>query len=219
MRIDIHRHAEDPGTAKRVIRNLFHDQASEIKPGQYYSIGLHPWHINRDSLDFDIEKVRETAHYKQIIAIGETGLDKSIKTPYELQQKAFTAQIDIAGEFDMPVIIHCVRSYNEIFSLKPESDNTRPWIIHWFNASLEMGLQLISKNFYLSFGHMLFNKKSKAYDAFSNLPLERIFLETDDAAYTIDEVYQQASSLRSINSSKLESQIEANFINCFGTKP
>lgn len=219
MKIDIHRHASDSGTAKRAVRNLFHYQAGEIESKQYYSIGLHPWHINAKSIDSDIENVKKAAQNKHVIAIGESGLDKSIKIPFELQQKAFSAHIDIAKEFNKPIIIHCVKAYNEIFSLKLESNHRKPWIIHWFNASLEMGEQLISKNFYLSFGHMLFNKKSKACKAFPNLSNDHIFLETDDAGYTIHEVYEQATLLKSINMSELERQIETNFINCFGVKP
>jgi TatD DNase family protein len=219
MKIDIHRHANDPGTAKRVIRNLFHNQANEIESNQYYSIGLHPWHVNAATLKSDIEKVREAARNTQIIAIGETGLDKSIKIPFDLQEKAFSEQIEIAKEFKKPIIIHCVRAYNEVFSLRLESKHNKSWIIHWFNASLEMGEQLINKNFYLSFGHMLFNKRSKAYTAFARLPEDRILLETDDAGCTINEVYQQASLLRRINISKLEQQVKLNFINCFGVKP
>lgn len=219
MKIDIHRHAKDPGTAKRVIRNLFHDQGTEIEPKKYYSIGLHPWHVNAKSLNSDIGKVREAAKDPCVIAIGETGLDKSIKVPLDLQQRAFTAQIEIAKEFNKPVIIHCVRAYNEIFAYRLGSKHNKPWVIHWYNASLEMGEQLISKNFYLSFGHMLFNEKSKANEAFSSLPENRILLETDDAGITIDEVYQQASLLRGKNMVELEKQIGMNFINCFGVKP
>jgi TatD DNase family protein len=219
MKIDIHRHARDPGSAKRVIRNLFPYQATEIEAKQYYSIGLHPWHVNAGTLESDINKIRETAKDDRVVAIGETGLDKTIKVPVELQQRAFSAQIEIAKELNKPIIIHCVRAYNEIFSLRLESKHNKPWIIHWFNASLEMGKQLISKNFYLSFGHMLFNKKSKAYSAFPDLPGDRILLETDDADCTIDEVYQQASLLVGLNMAKLEKRVETNFINCFSVKP
>lgn len=219
MKIDIHRHAKESGTAKRVIRNLFHDQLSEIEPKKFYSIGLHPWHVNAESLDSDIQNLSEAAEDPGVIAIGETGLDKSIKVPFELQVKAFLAQIKLAIAVNKPVIIHCVRAYNEIFSLRLESEHKKPWIIHWFNASQQMGEQLISKNLYLSFGHMLFNSKSKAYHAWTKLPIDHIFLETDDAGYTIDEIYQQAALLKGINITRLEKQIETNFLNCFEITP
>jgi TatD DNase family protein len=187
--------------------------------GQDYSVGLHPWHVKASSLEEDISKVRDSAKSKQVVAIGETGLDKTIKVPMELQQEAFSAQIEIAVEYNKPVIIHCVRAYNEILSSKLLSKHNAPWIVHWFNASFEMGEQLIRKNFYLSFGHMLFNSKSKAYNAFQKVPDSHIFFETDDAGYTIDEVYRQAALLKNIKISKLERQIILNFTNCFGIEP
>ena len=219
MKIDIHRHAEDSGTAMRVIRNLFHDQLLEIESKKYYSIGLHPWHVKAKSLNSDIKKLEVAAEDPRVIAIGETGLDKSIKIPFELQLKAFSAQVKIATALNKPIIIHCVRAYNDIFLLRLESEHKKPWIIHWFNASQQMGEQLISKNFYLSFGHMLFSTKSKAYQAFSKLPTDRIFLETDDAGYTIDDIYGQAAMLKGITIPRLEKQIESNFLNCFEVKP
>jgi TatD DNase family protein len=219
MKIDIHRHAEDPGTAQRVIRNLFHNQASEIGREGYYSIGLHPWQVKEESLESDIDLVRQAAEKSQVVAIGEAGLDKSISTPFQLQEQAFLAQIDIARAFNKPLIIHCVRAYNEIFSLKLKSLHEKPWVIHWFNASQQMGEQLISKNFYLSFGHMLFNVNSKAYHAFPRLSEDRIFFETDDAGVTIDEVYEQASALRRKVTTSLEKRIEMNFMNCFEVVP
>lgn len=216
MKIDIHRHAQDPGKADRVVRNLFHNQADQIEDGKYYSAGLHPWHVNQNSLDKDLDLVYEMASCDEVIAIGEAGLDKSGKTAFDLQLQAFKAQIRIAAEMDKPLIIHCVRAYNEILKIHQEAENGKPWIVHWYNASTEMGEQLIARNFYLSFGHMLFEDRSKAYKAFPDIPLDRIFFETDDAGYTIEEVYTQAAILREIDCASLELQIENNFNTCFG---
>jgi TatD DNase family protein len=219
MFIDFHRHAADLGTADRVLRNLFHNQSDEIEPERFYSMGLHPWHVDKESLNDDIEIVRKFSMHPQILAIGETGLDKSIKIPFDIQLQAFQKQIEIASKVNKPMIIHCVRAYNEVFELKMKSGIRKPWMIHWFNASKEMGLQLIEKGFYLSFGHMLFNEKSKAYKTFQLIPLEKIFFETDDAGYNIDEIYVRASQLLSISLKDLELRIEQNFNNFFGRKP
>jgi len=219
MFIDIHRHASDSGTAQQVVRNLFHNQAEEIETGKFYSVGLHPWHVNEQSLYQDLEMVQKVSSHPQIIAIGEIGLDKSIKIPLEIQLEAFLKQIEIAKEVNKPMIIHCVRAYNEVFDLKIKAGHQKSWLIHWFNAGREMGLQLIDKGFYLSFGHMLFQENSKAFKAFQQIPLENIFFETDDAGYNIDEIYGRASQLLSISLPELESGIEKNFINFFGIQP
>jgi TatD DNase family protein len=219
MLIDIHRHSTYKGHAIKCIRNLFHNQLSEAGAGEYYSAGLHPWHVQETTLKKDLEMIHLAAINPQIIAIGETGLDKSIVAPIEIQLQAFESQMEIAHEVNKPMIIHCVRAYNEIYELKIKSGHQQPWLIHWFNTNEQMGRQLISKGFYLSFGHMLFHDESRAYKAFPNLPLEYIFFETDDAGYAIDEVYQRASDLLLIPLLKLEKKIEQNFENFFGFKP
>ncbi len=215
MLLDIHRHAKTGNTAFKVVRNLFHNQTGEIEVHKLYSVGLHPWHVNEESLQSDLEMIRRISDHPQIIAIGEAGLDKAINTPYSTQLKAFWEQILIAGSVGKPMIIHCVRAYNELIELRSETKDMRPWIIHWFNSNVEMGLQLIGKDFYLSFGHMLFNEQSKAYRAFTKLPLDRIFLETDDTGYSIHDVYQKAALLRGISVEDLEMQIILNFKQCF----
>ena len=216
MLIDIHRHANDKGTADLAVRNLFHSQSEEMIDNRFYSIGLHPWHVSEKSLKRDIQKVRESAGDSKVIAIGEAGLDKAIDTPFKLQEEAFHVQVKIALEVNKPMIIHCVRAYNEVSSLKVRLKVTTPWILHWFNATHEMGKQLISKNFFLSFGHMLFNDRSKAYQAFPNIPIEKVFFETDDTGYSIDQVYEKAASLLGMHINTLQQQIQDNFTRCFG---
>jgi TatD DNase family protein len=219
MLIDIHRHSSDKDKANVCVRNLFHNQTGETSQGEFYSVGLHPWHVQEPTLGQDLDMVSKAAVNPQIIAIGETGLDKTIAAPLEIQLQAFKAQIEIAKETDKPMVIHCVRAYNEVYGLKVKSHHKKPWLIHWFNANENMGHQLINHGFYLSFGHMLFNQESKAFKSFPNIPLEYIFFETDDAGYGIDEVYQRASELLSVPLSSLEKRIEQNFINFFGFAP
>lgn len=218
MKIDIHRHAKDPGTADRVLRNLFHYEADQIEKQGVYSAGLHPWHLKSESLLNDLEDLEVMLGHEEVIAVGEAGLDKSINVSMDLQMTAFREQIELAARFEKPMIIHCVRAYNEVFELRRKSGQKKPWIIHWFNASAEMGLQLVSHGFYLSFGHVLFSERSKAYRAFADIPFERIFLETDDSAWTIDQVYEKAAHLRNISMGKLEKVLANNFKTCFGRK-
>jgi TatD DNase family protein len=215
MKIDIHRHAVNNNTSIEVVRNLFHSQTGEIESHKLYSVGLHPWHVNEETLQNDIGKVREIANHPQIIAIGEAGLDKKVDVPYENQLNAFKYQIAIARQVNKPMIIHCVKAYNEVLVLNIEANLSRPWIIHWFNSSEEIALQLIEKGFYLSYGTMLFREESKAFKLFTKLPLERIFLETDDTGRSLEEIYQKAAALLVIPQQELEQKIMRNFGECF----
>lgn len=215
MKIDIHRHASDPGKADRVMQNLFpHDSAELNKPG-LFSAGLHPWHISEENLHRDLDSVREMAASKKVLAIGETGLDKACKVSMSLQKWAFYEQARLAADLNKPLIIHCVRAYQEIFDAHQELSTHTPWIIHWFNASAEMGLQLTRHGFYLSFGHMLFNEESKAFQAFRHIPDERIFFETDDSRYSIIEIYERAAAILGKSIRRMEERIEENFKTCF----
>jgi TatD DNase family protein len=215
MKIDIHRHAVNKDTSIRVVRNLFHSQTGEIESQKFYSVGLHPWHVNEETLQNDIDKVQEIANHPQIIAIGEAGIDKKVDVPYEIQLTAFKLQIAIARQVNKPMIIHCVKAYNEVLELNMTANLPRPWIIHWFNSSGEIAFQLIEKGFYLSYGTMLFREESKAFKLFNKLPLERIFLETDDTGHSLDEIYQKAASLLDIHQKELEQRIMLNFKECF----
>jgi TatD DNase family protein len=218
MKIDIHRHTINNDISAQVVRNLFHSQAGEIESQKLYSVGLHPWHVKEETLQNDIEEVRKIANHSQIIAIGEAGLDKTIDVPLTIQQKAFLDQIEIARDVNKPMIIHCVKAYNEIAELKTHSKHTCPWIVHWFNSNFEMGMQLVEKDFYLSFGIMLFKEESKAFKAFTRLPIERIFLETDDTEYSIEEIYSKASLMLGLSVETVEAQIIKNFKDCFDIK-
>ncbi len=213
--LDIHRHSAYPHKDVVLVRNLFPDQTDELKNPGYYSVGLHPWHLKEENYVQQLEIVREAANDSKVIAIGEAGLDKVIEVPYELQMKVFKQQIEIAESVQKPLIIHCVRSYNDILYLRKSSNQKVPWIFHWFNSNQQTARELIKKNCYLSFGHMLFNNKSKAHRIFPLLPGERIFLETDDGEKTILEIYERAATLRATTVEKLRDQLINNFETCF----
>jgi len=153
---------------------------------------------------------------ERVLAVGEAGLDKSIDTPLSVQKQAFEQQVEIAENVNKPLIIHCVRAYSEILYYRKNSNQNIPWIFHWFNSSVQTANDLIGKNCYLSFGHMLFNENSKAFKSFLSVPPENIFFETDDAGYSIVEIYNQASLLKKMPVEELKKRICTNFKNCFG---
>lgn len=213
MLIDIHSHTAD--SANIVIRNVHHNQVVENITDTYTSGGIHPWYVQESTLVRDMDKLDLLAKTDQFIAIGESGLDKSCKTDYALQKLAFELQIDLAKKHDLPMIIHCVKSYSELLFFRKKSAPAHPWILHGYNASKETAFQFIQKDCYLSFGKVLFAKSTNGHKAFTQIPLERIFLETDDTDISITEVYKLAAELRNISIFELKEQIQQNFTNCF----
>jgi TatD DNase family protein len=213
--IDIHTHTyyQDPETT--LVLNVFPEEREKLELPCYFSIGLHPWHVQVKTWEKQVEFIRTVAGNSNVLAIGETGLDKSVHTAYATQQQAFLAQLTIAEYLGKSLIIHCVRSYSEMLAFRKKSDQSVPWIFHWFNSDQQIARELIRKNCYLSFGHMLFNEQSKAFKAFQSIPIDQVFFETDDAGYTIREVYEKAAEIRNLTVTDLKTQILINFRNCF----
>jgi TatD DNase family protein len=213
--INIHSHTyiDEPGTVQ--LLNVFPHEKEKLLLPCYFSVGLHPWHIKDETRDHEIEIVRSASSLPSVMAIGETGLDKTISVPLPVQQEVFEEHLHIAEDFHKAVVIHCVRSYSEILHHRKKSDQSIPWIFHWFNSNEQTAGELIRKNCYLSFGHMLFIEQSKAFQVFKNIPLEYTFLETDDAGYSIQQVYEQAAMIRNMHPDELKSGILDNFARCF----
>jgi TatD DNase family protein len=213
--INIHSHTYLRQEETIQLLNVFPQEQEKLQFPCYFSVGLHPWYVKEDSWKQEVEIVRSASSLSSVLAIGETGLDKTVNVPMQAQQAAFEEQLQIAETIRKAVLLHCVRSYSEMLAYRKKSDRLIPWIFHWFNSSIQTAHELIRKNCYLSFGHMLFKEQSKAYHVFKNMPAEYIFLETDDAGYSIHQVYEQASLIRNIHPDALKLQILDNFARCF----
>jgi len=213
--INIHTHSfsNDPETVQ--LLNVFPEEQDKLKLPCYYSVGLHPWYVKEDTWKGALEIVRLVSSVDRVLAIGETGLDKAVNVPMQTQQEVFEEQLHIAETTRKALVIHCVRSYSEMLAYRKKSDQSIPWIFHWFNSNEQTARELIRKNCFLSFGHMLFKEQSKAYQVIRNIPADTIFLETDDAGFSIRQIYQQAALIRNIHPDALKSQILDNFARCF----
>lgn len=216
--INIHTHTECSKSNELCITYVMDKDAHpKVLPEYCFtSVGLHPWHIKQSSYHSEINKVEKMAHESKVIAIGETGLDKTIEIDFDLQTEVFISQVMIAEKLQKPLIIHCVKAYSEIIEIRKKHDLTIPWIFHGFNSNEQIATSLIQLNSYLSFGNMLFHEKSKAYYYFPNAPLDSIFLETDEAEHPIQQMYQVASTLKKIDEKQLKTQLLTNFIKIFG---
>ena len=206
MFINIHTHLPHKnGTWS--IQNLFKDFDS-IGSLFYYSVGIHPWHIDENTIATELAKVKMASELKNVLAIGECGLDRVCKTPYKLQEKIFIEQLLWANEIAKPLIIHCVRAHREILFLLKEYNNLAPVIFHGFNNNEEIANSIIEAGCMISFGKSLMYPNSE--NVFSKIPIENIFLETDDNEIIIDDIYKQAAKIKNISTERLSLQIQKN---------
>jgi TatD DNase family protein len=215
MLIDLHTHQESKN--KNSILNIIVGKQSipDWDPDLYYSIGIHPWYL--DSFESNQNVIEKNAAVKAIKAIGECGLDKNSGFSLEQQIEVFEWHIRLAEKLNKPLIIHCIKAFNEIFDLKKQIKSTVPWIIHGFNAPEPIIRQCIQQNFYFSIGHHLFNSKTHIYKLIGIIPRERIFLETDESIIPLEEIYAQYSYITGISEEDVHQMIYANFVHCFKT--
>ena len=199
--LDFHHHQQN----KTGIYNL---NLNEAIPQGDFSIGLHPKDIS-ENWKSDFEKIKEKSLSKNCLAIGECGLDGLINIDENLQNEIFQAQISWTEEIKKPMIIHCVRRFSQILHYKKAKI---PMIIHGFNKKENVGKELLEAGFYLSFGkaaieHLSLQKLIK------DLPVQKMFLETDDADSDIAELYEKVSEIRSISLENLSNQMWENLEN------
>jgi len=162
-----------------------------------------------------MEKMKLASNNRNVLAIGECGLDRICDTDFKLQEKVFVEQIIWANEIAKPIIIHCVRAQQETFSLLKEHNITSPVIFHGFNNKETIAHKIIEMGFYLSFGKHLLNPSMEKL--FSAISLDSIFLETDDSDISIDVIYKQAAKIKNISTERLSLQIKKNLENVFKT--
>ncbi len=168
----------NPGCSLASSRNavILADQYDYI----YAAVGSHP-----DAADEVDEAVLE--EYRRLVrenpkvkAIGEIGLDYHYEDiPRELQKKAFIAQMELARELDLPVIVHEREAHEDALAILEDFPEVRG-VFHCYSGSAEMAKFLTKKGWYIGFtGVLTFKNARRAIEAAQSIPLEQIVIETD----------------------------------------
>ena len=209
--IDIHTHTTKSRDNLIQIVNLNLNQPCP-KQG-YYSYGIHPWTL--DKADFQVgevlNKLRENLQQPQVIALGEAGLDKMHKASLERQIELFERQIELSEVLQKPMILHDVRSHNEILALRKKHKAQQPWIVHGFSGTEQDVKQLTGQGIYLSVGESLLHPERKIYKSFKFIDLDYLFLETDMTEIGVETIYEAAADFLEMELSTLKTRIFANF--------
>ncbi|WP_374460482.1 TatD family hydrolase [Chryseobacterium taeanense] len=197
---DFHHH-------KKNVRNgIYNLDFEQIPTGSPYSIGIHPKDIDVNAIDKQFSWIQSMI-FKNCFAIGECGLDSFVDIDPKIQEEVFLIQIKLANEIKKPIIIHCVRKFYEVISCKKYAE--QPMIIHGFNKKQSIAEDLLKNNFYLSFGKaVLYNLSLQ--NTLKIVPLDKIFLETDNDDFNIEELYTKVAELKGISLEILNKQIAEN---------
>lgn len=153
---------------------------AERYPFIYAAVGVHPedcagWQ------DTDVDELRSLAAHPKVVAVGEIGLDYYWKEnpPREFQQRVFRAQLALARELDLPVIVHDREAHADSLAVVREFPRVRG-VFHCFSGSAEMAEELVRLGWMVSFtGVLTYKNARRAVEAAQAVPLDRIMIETD----------------------------------------
>ena len=179
-----------------------------------YSIGIHPWYIDENRLESDLEIIKEKLQLSECLALGECGLDKRIEIPLDLQISVFKKQLEIVRLTNKPIVLHCVAAYDEVIAIKKEMKIENPMIIHGFSKNEQVAKSLLNNGFYLSFGKYLL-RNPDLEKVFTFAPENQILLETDTIEESIYQVYEKAASIKGISVEEMKTIVFTNFSRIF----
>lgn len=168
------------------------------------SVGIHPWILTGQNKNTFLLSLQNSLSDDRVVAMGEVGLDRLRGCSLDVQTSVFRHEIALAEEYRLPVVIHCVRAFNELLQLKKECRPTQPWIIHGFRGKESVAKELLRHGFYLSFGAHF------QEEALRVVPLERLFVETDEADESIENIYRRIAEVRGIGCEELQECINKN---------
>ena len=144
----------------------------------YFAAGFHPECLEGASLE-DLNIIKKFAQNKKCVAIGEIGLDYHwMSSSKKVQREFFEAQIELAKEMELPVIVHDREAHGDTLDILK---STRPkGVVHCFSGSREMAREIIKIGMYIGLnGVVTFNNARKSLEVVKEIPLERLVLETD----------------------------------------
>jgi len=212
--INLHTHHPTLSPEIFEIESVFYGQPEPLRAA-HGSVGLHPWYLEGIDLDAAVAWLQKQTAKPEILALGEAGLDKVCKTPWDLQLLAFQRCVEISEAFRKPLILHCVRAYSELIALKKAWKPVQPWIFHGFDKHTETAAMLLTAGCFLSFGAALFRENSKAAESLQAIPADLFFLETDDAVVTIEAIYARAAAIRGLDPGALQEIVSGTFSRVF----
>lgn len=195
---DIHTHNL---SAKNSLISVAPSELPLLEQGSF-SVGIHPWHTDNIAAA-DIKQLRMMANRNDVYAIGECGIDKLRGSQLEKQEEIFTIHIELSEELRKPLIIHQVKSLQEIIFFKKEFSPLQPWLIHGFRSNAKTAKQLLDNGIFFSLGPVF------QPETLQLLPMESLFLESDESL-CFTELVKKVSQMISCKKSDLLNRLNEN---------
>lgn len=156
-------------------------ELSETYDFLYCAVGIHP-HDSKEFSEETLESIREMASNKKVVAIGEVGLDYHYDfSPQNIQKECFAAQIQLALELKLPLIIHDREAHRDVLDIiKAEKGYEAGGVFHCFSGSVELARTVLDLGFYIALGGAVtFKNAVKPVEVAKYVPADRLLVETD----------------------------------------
>lgn len=197
----------------------------------YATIGMHP-HDAKDLTPDILNTFRTLLNHSKVIALGEIGLDYYRNLfPHQVQKDAFNAQLDLAEETGLPIIVHNRDAYMDILPILEARHGNISGVLHCFTGDIEMMRRSVELGFYIGIGGIVTYPNAKdVQSVVKELPFERLLIETDcpwltpqfrrgkrnEPAYVL-AVAEKIAELRDTSVEEIGRITTNNFNNLFGT--
>lgn len=157
----------------------------DVQPGLFPALGLHPVFLAAHAAD-DVAALEKMIEKHRPVAVGEIGLDYYVRElDRDQQQVLFEAQLEVARDADLPVILHVRKAHDQVLATLRRIP-VRGGTVHAFNGSLQQARHYMNLGFKLGFGGMLTYPRSKKIRQLAgDLPIDVIVLETDAPDMTV----------------------------------
>lgn len=206
--VDFHTHKSRGSTDTVAIVNLMagEDVPADFTVNTLFSAGIHPWQLTEENLEFLKNELLLTAAHPHVVLLGEAGFDRLKGAQGEVQERAFMFQASIAEEMGKPMVIHCVKGWEELVRAYRIVKPARPWVIHGFRGNGRLAASLAEEGFWFSLG-----TKGITADVLGAVSHERLLLETDDSGESVSAVYSSFAATAGYDEASAEQLIRNNF--------
>lgn len=224
--------AEQAGVRRIIVPTVMADRFARVLklahdyPPLFAALGLHPLYIEQHQ-EAELEQLATllAGRPPKLVAVGEIGLDLYMEHPqFERQQRVLKAQLKLAKEYDLPVILHSRRSHDQLAAMLRRADVPRRGVVHGFAGSLSQAQAFIRLGYYIGVGGTIsYERAQKTRSVMAQLPLTSLLLETDApdmplAGYQGQpnrperavEVFQTLCQLRSESPDDIAAQVQHN---------
>ena len=175
------------------------------QPGKWYSVGFHPWDNVENLTNSNFDLLEQCARHPQVLAVGETGMDRLRGADLMKQEAAFVRHLQLARELGKPVVVHNVRATREILDARHRAGlDDITLVIHGIRGNAHVARTLLDAGCYLSFG-LRFNAK-----ALQATPADRLLIETDDSDTPITDVATQVARTLTLTATEIMRLVTSN---------